>query len=275
MEMFDDNLLGDVAVAGLLELAGVPFTGSGPKGLALCQDKALAKKLFAYDGVPSPRFAVFAPGAPIITDGLRMPLIVKPLRCDASIGVDESRSLVHDAVGLARRVHEIHDEVHDTALAEEYVDGRELYVSVLGNDPPRALPIIEIDFSGLPAGAPHVLGVRAKFEVGSPEYRGTHPVIARLPAVLEARVTAMALAAYRALGVRDYGRVDLRVTRGGDAYVLEVNGSCYLEEKSELALAARAAGLDYTALVNRIAALAVERARQHRHPIVAAPICSS
>ena len=172
-------------------------------------------------------------------------------------------------------MREIHDEVHDAALAEEFVDGRELYVGIIGNDAPRALPIVEIDFSGLPAGAPHVLGTRAKFDVGSPEYRGTRAVVARLPEALRARVTEMALAAYRALGVRDYGRVNLRLTGDGEAYVIEVNASCYLEQKCELALAARAAGLDYTALVNHIARLAVERFGRRAEPRVAAPIMSS
>jgi D-alanine-D-alanine ligase len=218
---------------------------------------------------------VFEPGAPVGFDGLMPPLIVKPLRGDASIGVDESRSLVDDAAALARRVREIHDEVNDDAIAEEYVDGRELYVAIVGNDAPRALPIIEIDFSGLPAGAPHLLGRRAKFEVGSAEYRGTRPVVARLPDAVRARVTTAALDAYRTLGVRDYGRVDLRLTDAGEAFVIEVNASCYLEQKSELALAARAAGIDYTTLVNRIAALAVERFGRRAQPTIGAPVFTS
>ena len=275
MEMFDDVLIGDVAVAGLLELVGVPFTGSGPSELALCQNKALAKKVLAYEGVTTPRFSVFEPGADVALDGLEPPLIVKPLRGDASIGVDETRSIVGNASALAGRVREIHDEVRDAAIAEEFVEGRELYVGILGNDVPRALPIVEIDFSGLPAGAPHLLGRRAKFEVGSPEYRGTRPVVAALSDAARAHVTAVALEAYRTLGVRDYGRVDLRLTDGGEAWVIEVNASCYLEEKSELALAARAAGLDYATLVNRIAALAVERFGRRAQPIVGAPVFTS
>ena len=261
MEMFDDSLVGDVSVAGLLEMCGVPYTGCGPGELFLCQDKALTKKILAYEGIAYPRFAVFPRGAGFETGGgnLRMPLFVKPLRADASIGVDESRSLVRDAGALMRRVVEIHEEVHDAALAEEFIEGRELYVGILGNDEPVALPIVEMDFSGLPDGAPHVLGQRAKFDERSPEYRGTRAVIAQLPDELRARVHKISLDAYRALRVRDYGRVDLRLTDAGEIYVIEVNASCYLEEKSELAMAARAAGLDHTALVNHIAALAVER----------------
>ncbi len=272
MEMFGDSLVGDVAVAGLLELVGVPYTGCGPGELYLCQDKALTKKILAYEGIAYPRFAVFPRGVGFETGGnLRMPLFVKPLRADASIGVDESRSLVRDANALMRRVLAIHDEVHDAALAEEFIEGRELYVAILGNDEPVALPIIEMDFSGLPDGAPHVLGARAKFDASSPEYQGTHAVVAELPDALRARVQRIALDAYRALRVRDYGRVDLRLTDSGQAYVIEVNAGCYLEEKSELAMAARAAGMSYATLVNRIAELAVERFDGRTHPIVGTP----
>ena len=267
MEMFDDNLLGDVAVAGLLELCGVPYTGCGPGELYLCQDKALTKKILHHEGIAYPRFAVFPRGAGFETGGnLRMPLFVKPLRADASIGVDEERSLVRDANGLMRRVIAIHDEVHDAALAEEYIEGREFYVAIVGNDEPQALPIIEMDFSGLPAGAPRVLGQRAKFDESSAAYQGTRAVIAELPDELRARLHKISLDAYRALRVRDYGRVDLRLTETGEAYVIEVNAGCYLEAKSEFAMAAAAAGIDYPTLVDRIAALAVERFRVSPRP---------
>jgi len=270
MEMFDDNLLGDVAVAGLLDLCGVPYTGSGAGELHLCQDKALTKKILAYEGILYPRFAVFPRDVGFETGGnLRMPLFVKPLRADASIGVDESCSLVRDANALMRRVLAIHDEVNDAALAEEFIEGRELYVAILGDDEPEVLPVIEMDFSGLPAGAPHVLGVRAKFDESSLEYQGTRAVLAELPDELRARVHKIALDAYRALHVRDYGRVDLRLTQSGEIYVIEVNASCYLEHKGELAMAARAAGIDYTSLVNRIAELAVARFRRRARPVVA------
>ncbi|MDB4964678.1 MAG: hypothetical protein JWN44_367 [Myxococcales bacterium] len=270
MEMFDDNILGDVGVAGLLELIGVPYTGCGPGELYLRQDKGLAKKILHYEGILYPRFAVFAKNAGFETGGgnLRMPLFVKPLRGDASIGVDAA-SLVHDSSELMRRVLCIHDQVNDSALAEEFIEGREFYVGIIGNETPQALPIIEMDFSGLPSGAPHVLGHRAKFEEGTPEFDGTHAVIAELPDELRAKLHKISLDAYRALRVRDYGRVDLRLTGTGEAYVIEVNASCYLEKKSEFAMAAAAGGLDYPTLVNRIAELALERFHRRVHPIAA------
>jgi D-alanine-D-alanine ligase len=232
----------------------------------------LTKKLLAFDGIGYPDFAVFSQDADLETGGkLRMPLFVKPLRADASIGVDDTASLVRDANGLMRRVLAIHDQVRDAALAEEFIEGRELYVAIIGNDEPEVLPIIEMDFSGLPDGAPHVLGERAKFDKSSVEYQGTHAVLAELPDELRARVQKISLAAYRALRVRDYGRVDLRLTETGEAYVIEVNASCYLEDKGEFAMAAAAAGIDYTTLVNRIAELAVERCGRRAHPIAGVP----
>jgi D-alanine-D-alanine ligase len=272
MEMFDDNLLGDVAAAGLLECIGVPYTGSGPGELYLRQDKALAKKILHYEGIAYPRFAVFAKDAGFETGGgnLRMPLFVKPLRGDASIGV-EAASLVRDSGELMRRVLCIHDKVRDSALAEEFIEGREFYVGVLGNDAPTALPIIEMDFSGLPSGAPRVLDQRAKFDESSAEFKGTRAVLADLPDELRAKLHKVSLDAYRALRVRDYGRVDLRLTETGEPYVIEVNASCYLEEKSEFAMAARAAGIDYVELVNRIAELAMDRFRRRAQPVASEP----
>jgi D-alanine-D-alanine ligase len=132
---------------------------------------------------------------------------------------------------------------------------------VLGNQQPQALPPIEVDFSGFPEGQPKVLGSRAKWEEGSAEYKGTKSVVAELPDELRARLQKVAVDAYRALRVRDYGRVDLRLTDTGEIYVLEVNASCYLEKSSEFAMAAAAAGLDYPRLIEKIVNLAVARNR--------------
>jgi D-alanine-D-alanine ligase len=259
MEMFGDNLLGAVPVVGALDLLGLPYTGAGPGEYYLQEDKALTKKLLAFDKIAYPDFAVFSQNADMETGGkLRMPLFVKPLRMDASIGIG-ARSLVHSTAEMMERVLEIHNKVHDAALVEEFIEGREFYVGVLGNQEPVAFPPIEMDFNGLPDGAPHVLGSRAKWSERSAEFKGTQAVVAELPAELRARVQKVALDAYRALRVRDYGRIDLRVTETGDIYVIEVNASCYLEQGSEYAIAAAAHGMDYPSLINRIAELAMER----------------
>ena len=258
LEMFGGRTQGDVEVAGLLDLLQIPYTGGGPAELSLRMDKGLAKKALAFDKILYPDFAVFARDDFETGGNLRMPMFVKPLTADASIGIG-SESLVHDAVALMKRVAFIHKKIGDSALAEEYIEGREFYVGILGNRDPRAFPPIEMDFGGLPEGAPKILGSKAKWVENSVEFKGTRSVLADIPDELRARLQKVSLDAYRALKVRDYGRVDLRLTETGEIYVIEVNANCYLEKSGEFATAAAAAGLDYPALINRIADLATER----------------
>jgi D-alanine-D-alanine ligase len=259
MEMFGDNVFGDIPVTGLLDLLGVDYTGSGPGELYLSQDKGLTKRLLAFEDILYPRFAVFSRETGFETGGnLRMPLFVKPLRSDASLGIG-GKSLVQDWTALADRVSAIRKELDDAALAEEFIDGREFYVGVIGNSQPKALPPVEIDFTGFPEGVPKVMDSKAKWDERSKEYKGTRSVLAQLPDELRARLQKVAVDAYRALRVRDYGRVDLRLTDTGDIYVLEVNASCYLERNSEFAMAAGAAGMDYLRLIERIVDLAIVR----------------
>jgi D-alanine-D-alanine ligase len=265
MEMFGKNVFGDVGVVGLLDLLGIPFTGGGPGEFYLQQDKSVTKKLLAFDGIAYPDFAVFSLDADLETGGrLRMPLFVKPLRTDASIGIDGS-ALVHNPQEMMERVLAIHRKVKDSALVEEYIEGREFYVGVLGNTEPIAFPPIEMDFSGLPDGKPHVLDAKAKWAMRSEEYRGTKAVLADLPDELRAKLQKVSLDAYRALRVRDYGRIDLRLTDTSQVYVIEVNASCYLEETSEFAMAAKAAEIDYPTLINRIAEHARQRFPKRTH----------
>jgi D-alanine-D-alanine ligase len=187
-----------------------------------------------------------------------MPLFVKPVAMDSSIGIG-AKSLVRTSTEMMERVLMIHKEVGDAALAEEYIEGREFYVGVIGNDDPLALPPIEVDFSGMPEGMPKVYDAKAKWEKGSKEFKGTKAIIAELPDELRAKLHKVSLAAYRALRIRDYGRVDLRVAETGDIYVLEVNASCYLEKQDEFAMAAKAEGIAYDALIERIVELAKAR----------------
>jgi D-alanine-D-alanine ligase len=258
-ENFGKVRLGAVGVVGLLDLLEVPYVGGGPGEFFIQQDKSVTKKLLAFEQVRYPDFAVFSRDAEFETGGhLRMPLFVKPLSMDASIGI-EANSLVDNTRDLMRRVNAVHSRIKDDALVEEYIDGRELHVGVLGNHRPEVLPPIEIDFSGLADGMPHILGGKAKWDEESPEFKGTKAVLADLSDDLRAKIDQVALAAYRALRVRDYGRVDLRLTGTGDVFVIEVNASCYLERESEFAMAAKAAGLDHCDLVNRIVTCASER----------------
>jgi D-alanine-D-alanine ligase len=260
LEQFNDSMLGLVEATGVIDLLGIPYTGSGPGELYLQEDKSLTKKLLAYENILCPDFAVFSRESELETGGnLRMPLFVKPLRMDSSLGIDGSKSLVRNTVELMEQVLRIHRDLKDAALCEEYIDGREFYVGVLGNQEPIAFPPIEIDFSKMPEDAPRVLDAKAKFDESSPEYQGTVPVVAEIDDQLRARLQQTALDACRALRLRDYGRVDLRVAETGDIYVIEVNANCYLEKESEFAMAAAAAGIEYPELISRIVQHAVER----------------
>lgn len=263
VESFGADILGGlIGVTGVLDLLEIPYTGGGPGELYLQEDKTLSKKLLAYEKVLYPDFASFSPDADFETGGkLRLPLFVKPARMDASIGIDE-KSLVRTTQQLLERVANIHEKFGDAALAEEYIEGRELYVGVLGNLEPLVFPPVEMDFSGLPEGAVQIVDNKAKFDTTSPQYKGTKSVMAELEPELKARVQKVALDAYRALRVRDYGRIDLRVAESGDIYVIEVNANCYLEKDGEFAMAAKAADLDYEALISRIVELALERWQQ-------------
>ncbi len=259
LETFGKSTAGDIGVAGVLSLLGLHYTGGGPGELYLRQDKGLAKKVLAFDNLLYPHFAVFSQNADFETAGnLRMPLFVKPLTADASIGIDGD-SLVRDTTSLMKRVIAIHEKINDSALVEEYIEGREIYVGVLGNQEPLALPPVEVDFTGFPEGEPRILGTKAKWKKNSAEYKGTKSVLAELPDELRARLQKTAVDAYRAVRVRDYGRVDLRLTETGEIYVIEVNASCYLEKESEFAMAAKAEGIEFPELVERIVELAMER----------------
>jgi D-alanine-D-alanine ligase len=255
----DDIIGGQMGVAGVLDLLQVPYTGGGPGELYLQEDKALAMKLLAYEGVLYPDFATFAMGAEFETGGkLRMPLFVKPLRMDASLGIDE-KSLVRNTQELMERVLLIQKQFGDAALAEEYIEGREFYVGILGNSEPLVFPPVEMDFSGLPDGSLKVMDNQAKFDESSVRFQGTRAVVAQIEPPLKARLQKTALDAYRALRVRDYGRIDLRVTESGEIYVIEVNANCYLERSGEFVMAAEAHGLKYGYLIERIVQLASQR----------------
>jgi D-alanine-D-alanine ligase len=258
---FGDVESGLIATAALLDAMRLPYTGGGPGELFIRGNKSLAKKILKHDGLRCADFAVFSRDADLETAGrLRMPLIVKPLERDGSIGIG-SGALVHSVPELMEGVLAIHRKVKDSALVEEYIEGREFYVGVLGNGERVAFPPVEMDFSGLPEGAPRVLDYRAKWVKGSAEFKGTKPVVPELPDELKARLQKAALDACRALLVRDYARVDLRLSETQEIYVIEVNANCDLGKTSEFAIGAAAFGLDHPALINRIVELAAERYR--------------
>ncbi|MBI4869958.1 MAG: ATP-grasp domain-containing protein [Candidatus Riflebacteria bacterium] len=243
-------------IPGLLELEGIPYTGSPAAALVVCGDKVRTKQLLAHHGLPTPAFRVVECGErPEGGPELAFPLFVKPAHEDASLGIDAS-SVVHDAAQLASRVASIHRLYLQPALVEQYVDGREFNLGVLGDGhSAAALPLAEIDFGGLPAGHPRIVSYEAKWVEDSPVYTGTPSVCPapNVPPELAARIERVACRAFELMDCRGYARVDLRVTACGRPQILEVNPNPDLSPDAGLAKAARAAGLGYEGLVRAIA----------------------
>ncbi len=251
----------DVNIAAYLELLDKTYTGSDASALHLGQDKATAKKILRYHGIPTPEFTVLDPG-PFrwrARPELEFPLIVKPRFEDGSIGID-ARSVVDDARALRRRVEHLHRRFGSDALVERYVEGREVYVSIVGNDRPEPLPVVEVDLSAIPDGIPRIVGTEIKWWKETEIYRQTPAVFPRgLSRSLTRKLQKTALAAYRALGLRDYGRVDMRLAPDGSVFVLEVNPNPWLGSESECVMAWEKTGRSYREFIGRIAELAYER----------------
>jgi D-alanine-D-alanine ligase len=246
-------------VAAFLDLLGLRYTGAGPQALFVAQDKALAKKLFTFHGIRTPNFASSYRGKIDHMDDLGFPLIVKPGAEDGSVGIDVG-SVVHSVRELMERIELIQERFDSPALIEEFIDGREIYVGVLGNGAPEALPPVELDLSKLPKGMPRIAGKEVKWGKGTEAYDVTRSAVARdLSDELRSRIQTTALAAYEALGLRDYGRIDLRVTANEEIYVIEANPNPWLAPEAELAIAAAASNRDYPRLIGDIADRALAR----------------
>jgi D-alanine-D-alanine ligase len=250
-------------VAALLNLLDLRYTGSSPAGLLIAGDKTLTKKVLSFHGIKTPKFVTVYRGMVDWAGDVEFPLIVKPPQEDASLGITQ-KSIVRDIKELLEKIAELQGEYQSPALAEEFVEGREFYVGVLGNQNARALPVIELDFSRFPKDRPRIASWDAKWgEDGAgsgEEFAGTESVFPEhLDAELRDRMQKVALDAFHALRLRDYARIDLRVTEGGDVYVIEVNPNCYLEAKSEFARAAERDGTPFETLIAQIVELASAR----------------
>jgi D-alanine-D-alanine ligase len=259
-ESFADDDTADFKIAGFLELIGKHYTGSGTHGLLLAQDKAIAKKIFAFHGVLTPTFAKSFRGRLDFSHDLHFPVIVKPAREDGSIGIEFS-AVVSSIRELMERMDWLHANFDSPVLIEEYIDGREMYVGVLGNDKPEALPVIELDLSKLPDGTPRIAAAEVKWGKGTKAYRDTKSAIATdLPEETVLALQQTAVAAYQALELRDYGRVDMRLQPDGRVQVIEVNPNPWLSSRAEFAMAARKAGRTYSQIIGEIVDLAMARA---------------
>jgi D-alanine-D-alanine ligase len=259
IESFGGDDAQDTNVAGYLELLGRKFTGAGSSGLYLAQDKALAKKIFTFHGIHTPYFTTVYRGRIEHSHDISFPVIVKPAREDGSIGIHFG-AVCGSIKELMERIDYIHAEFDTPALIEEYIEGREIYVGVMGNAKPEALPVVELDLSKLPEGTPKIAGAEVKWEEGTEAYEKTKPFF---PEDLdEATVTKLqdtAIQAYQALQLRDYGRIDFRLAPDGTVHVLEVNPNPYLLPTAEFSMAAKQSGRSYVDLIGELVELAMSR----------------
>jgi D-alanine-D-alanine ligase len=253
----------EMHVAAYLDLLGRPYTGASPQALFLAQDKALAKKIFDFHGIRTPFFATCYQGTLYHSHDIAFPLIVKPISEDASIGIDKD-SVVGSVKELMERIHYVQEEFESPALIEEFIEGREIYAAILGNREPEVLPLVELDLSRLPAGMPKVAGTEVKWEKDSEAYKATKSApVEDLDEEIEERLAETALAAYRALKLRDYARIDMRVTNKGEVYVIEANPNPWLSSNSEFFMAAKKSGRSYADMIGAIVDLA-RFDRRHR-----------
>ncbi len=258
-EHFGGDRRFDKNIAAILEILNIPFTGSGAMGLMLCRDKRLCKQLLSLHRTRVPGFASLPLNRPIrVPRTLRYPLVVKPAFEDSSEGISNA-SLVMNEDALGERVRFVHEGWQQAAIAEEYIEGRELYVGVLGNHKLQVLPIRECFFSSQANGGPHMATYRVKFNA---QYRQKWNItfgFAELEPATAKAVERICKKAYHVLQIRDYGRIDLRLTPENKLVVLEANPNPDIADGEELAEAAAKSGISYQELIARILHLALQR----------------
>jgi D-alanine-D-alanine ligase len=253
LEGFDDVTIFDQNVVSLLELLKLPYTGSNPRGLLLARDKSLSKKLLAYHRIAVPEFEVFRTGRPIRRPKrLPFPLIVKSLTQEASIGISQA-SVVDSDEKLKERVTFIHESIQTAALVEQYVEGREIYVGLLGNQALQALPVWELFFTNMPEGARRIATDRVKWSVKYQKKYGIDSGPARdLPEAQAAAIQHLCKRAFRALELSGYARIDLRLEENGNVWVIEANPNPQIAKGEDFAASAEKIGLSYETVLQRI-----------------------
>jgi D-alanine-D-alanine ligase len=253
----------DQHVVSYLELMRVPYTGCNPRGLTVARDKALTKKILAYHRIAVPRFAVFPRGRKIRKPAsLPFPLFVKSLDEEASVGVSQA-SIVRDEESLRERVELIHRAVPSDAIAEEYIEGRELYVGITGNERVATYPPWELRFDNLPEGAPRIATRKVKWDTKYQKKVGFHPQRAvDLPEPVARSIPGLSRRIYRLLYLSGYARLDLRLREDGRLFLLEANPNPYIAYGDEFAEGAEAAGVGYEELISRILRLGLAYRRR-------------
>jgi D-alanine-D-alanine ligase len=256
LEEFNGIVTYDQHVVAFLELMRQPYTGCNPRGLLLSRDKSLCKQLLTFHRIPTPLFFVAPRGARFhVPRKMKFPLFVKSTTEDASLGIAQA-SVVDDAARLKERVEFIHNQVGSDALIEEFIEGRELYVGVMGNDRLTRLPVWEMVFGSMPESLPAIATRKVKWDK---RYQAKYGITTRaaedLPPVVLANLDKLSRRIYRTLGLSGYARMDFRVRPDGAVYVLEANANPNLEAAEDFAESARAAGVGYEELLEKIMGL--------------------
>ncbi len=253
LEGFDDITIFDQNVVSHLELLKQSYTGCNPRGLLLARDKSLSKKLLAYHRIAVPEFEVFRIGRPIRRHKrLNFPLMVKSLTQEASIGISQA-SVVDGDEKLKERVTFIHESIGTAAIVEQYIEGREIYVGVMGNQALQALPVWELFFTNMPEGSRRIATDRVKWSVKYQKKYGIDSGPARdLPDSKAEELQHLCKRAYRALELSGYARIDLRLDEAGNAWVLEANPNPQIARGEDFAASAERVGLNYEAVLQRI-----------------------
>ncbi|MFH1552891.1 MAG: hypothetical protein ABID83_04560 [Candidatus Omnitrophota bacterium] len=258
-EIFLGKAYLDKNIPSFLELLRVPFTGCAPAGLMVCNNKELTKKILTYHRIKVPAFHIFHKGKRIWhPKKLKFPLLVKPLQEEASTGIAKG-SFVENEKDLKERVRFIHERFNMPALVEEYIDGRELYVSILGDKKLQTFPVREMKFTQVPEDEPKLATYKAKWDKKYREKWGIKNEFAgRLPNGVPEKILHICKRAYRALLIDSYGRFDLRMTPEGEIFVIEANANPDLDRGDEFAESASKAGISYDKLIQKILNLALQ-----------------
>ncbi|MEI7998844.1 MAG: hypothetical protein WCH62_05005, partial [Candidatus Omnitrophota bacterium] len=265
MEVFNDQTHLEKNLAALLEVLGIPFTGSSSGVLYLCNNKALHKKIFNYHRIKVPRFDDFVRGSRVfVPSKFQLPAIIKPLCEEASRGISQA-SIVETPEAFIERVKFIHQNMGMDAIAEEYVGGRELYVTVMGYKPITIFPPREMVFKNMSDQKPHIATYKAKWDDNYRKRWGIDSVPAKnLDQAILKDINDLCRRAYRALDARSYLRFDLRLNLQGEVFIIEPNANPCIARIDEMAQAAHLAGIDYPELIERVLDQAIALNQQAR-----------
>jgi D-alanine-D-alanine ligase len=259
IEIYKDNPRLEMNIVGLYELLGIPYTGAPAMGLANCQNKVLAKRLLGSAGIKIPHFFIVYVKSTKYPHRLKYPLLVKPAFEDASVGI-ENESIVSNGKQLRKRIEYVLKQFNQPALVEEFIEGRELNVAVMGDKRLRVLPISEIDFSEMPDHLHNIVSFQAKWDPHHESYHKTIPICpAPLPKNIEKRAKELAFRAFKVMGCRDYARVDMRLSKDNKLFVLEVNPNPDITEGAGFMRSAQHAGMTYAQALKRIVKYALRR----------------